>query len=92
MDRPQTRYTKTSDGVSIAYWDIGSGQPIVTVPRMPATHVELEWGVQLRARTLAVSSPVFFAGEPMTPHETVTLFLDGVCVARERPAAGGNSK
>ena len=35
---------------------------------------------QLRALTLAVSNPMFFAGEPMTPHEIVTLFLDGIRV------------
>lgn len=37
----------------------------------------------LRALTLAVSSPLFFAGDPVTPQEIVTLFLDGM---RLRPA------
>ncbi|MDP9237430.1 MAG: adenylate/guanylate cyclase domain-containing protein [Chloroflexota bacterium] len=47
---PQIRYAKTSDGVNIAYYAIGSGQPIVYVPPMPMTHVELEWRVDdLRA-------------------------------------------
>jgi AcrR family transcriptional regulator len=32
---------------------------------------------QLRALTLAVSNPMFYAGEPMTPREIVRLFLDG---------------
>jgi AcrR family transcriptional regulator len=31
----------------------------------------------LRAITFAVSNPVFFAGEPMTPRDIVRLFLDG---------------
>ncbi len=35
---------------------------------------------QLRALTLAVSTPMFFAGDPMTPQEIVTLFLDGIRV------------
>jgi AcrR family transcriptional regulator len=32
---------------------------------------------QLRALTLAVSNPMFYAGQPMTPSEIVRLFLDG---------------
>src|SRR5438067_645914 len=32
---------------------------------------------QLRALTLAVTNPTFFAGQPMTPQEIVRLFLDG---------------
>ena len=46
MDQPQIRYTKTSDGVSIAYFAIGSGRPLVYMPPMPTTHVELEWQVE----------------------------------------------
>ncbi len=47
---PQVRYARTSDGVSIAHWAIGSGQPIIYLPPMPITHVELEWQVDdLRA-------------------------------------------
>jgi AcrR family transcriptional regulator len=44
---------------------------------------------QLRAITFAVSNPVFFAGEPMSPHEIATLFLDGIRAANgERPLEG----
>jgi AcrR family transcriptional regulator len=35
-------------------------------------------GRQLRALTAAVSNPMLIAGEPMTPAEVVSLFLDGV--------------
>ena len=45
MNEPQIRYAKTSDGVSIAYYAIGSGPPVVYMPPMPVTHVELEWKV-----------------------------------------------
>jgi AcrR family transcriptional regulator len=41
---------------------------------------------QLRAITLAVSTPMFFAGKPMTPREIVALFLDGVRVPQRQPA------
>ena len=39
---PQIRYTKTSDGVSIAYYAIGRGPALVYMPPMPMTHLELE--------------------------------------------------
>lgn len=42
---------------------------------------------QLRALTLAVTNPVFFPGDQMSPREIVTLFLDGV---RRRPSSNGN--
>ncbi len=45
MEQPQIRYTKTSDGVSIAYYAIGRGPALVYMPPMPITHVELEWKV-----------------------------------------------
>ena len=41
---------------------------------------------RLRAMTLALSSPAFFAGAPATPREIVTLLLDGIRVrGRGRP-------
>ena len=43
MAAPQIRYAKTSDDVSIASFDVGSGTPLVFMPNMPFSHVELEW-------------------------------------------------
>ncbi|HEY7269726.1 MAG TPA: alpha/beta hydrolase, partial [Dehalococcoidia bacterium] len=40
---PRVQYTRTSDGVSIAYWSIGEGDPIVFMPSMPLSHIEFEW-------------------------------------------------
>ncbi|HEY8174030.1 MAG TPA: adenylate/guanylate cyclase domain-containing protein [Dehalococcoidia bacterium] len=45
MAEPQIRYTKTHDGVSIAYYAIGRGPVLVYMPPMPMTHLELEWKV-----------------------------------------------
>ncbi len=39
---PRIQYAKTKDGVSIAYWTLGEGNPIVHLPP-PITHIELEW-------------------------------------------------
>jgi class 3 adenylate cyclase/pimeloyl-ACP methyl ester carboxylesterase len=44
---PRIQYTKTSDGVNIAYWVMGSGPPIVWMPTIPATHIEREWELPL---------------------------------------------
>jgi class 3 adenylate cyclase len=40
---PRVQYTRTSDGVSIAYWTVGEGDPIVFMPSVPASHIEFEW-------------------------------------------------
>ena len=43
---PRIQYASTSDGVSIAYWSIGEGLPIVNPPpAMPWSHIELEWQI-----------------------------------------------
>ncbi len=39
---PQIRYAKTSDGVNIAYWSIGSGVPVVMMD-MPCSNIRYEW-------------------------------------------------
>lgn len=47
---------------------------------------------QLRALTVAVTSPMFFAGEPLTPREIVTLLLDGIRVrGGGRPQRGNGA-
>ena len=40
---PRIQYAKTEDGVSIAYWTLGEGEPIVYLPWFPFGHIELEW-------------------------------------------------
>ncbi len=39
------QYCTTSDGVSIAYWSLGEGTPLVIMPNLPMSHVELEWQI-----------------------------------------------
>ncbi len=39
---PRIRYAKTSDGVSIAYWTLGEGIPLVHMPQGVFSHIELE--------------------------------------------------
>ena len=39
------QFTRTSDDVGIAYWEIGSGIPIILVHNWSISHAELEWTV-----------------------------------------------
>jgi class 3 adenylate cyclase/pimeloyl-ACP methyl ester carboxylesterase len=43
MDSPPIQYAKTSDGVNIAYWAIGAGPPLVILPNLLGSNVQLEW-------------------------------------------------
>jgi class 3 adenylate cyclase/pimeloyl-ACP methyl ester carboxylesterase len=40
---PRIQYAQTADGVSIAFWTRGKGEPFVCMPNVPWSHVELEW-------------------------------------------------
>src|SRR4030042_185291 len=40
---PRIQYAKTADGVSIAFWTLGEGMPLVCVPNVPWSHIQVEW-------------------------------------------------
>lgn len=40
---PQIQYATTPDNVSIAFWTLGEGAPLVHLPWFRASHVQLEW-------------------------------------------------
>ena len=39
---PKVRYTTASDGVHIAYWEIGEGPPLIYLPAVPFSHIQME--------------------------------------------------
>ncbi|MEE9277337.1 MAG: alpha/beta fold hydrolase, partial [Dehalococcoidia bacterium] len=43
MDAPPIQYARTSDGVNIAYWIMGHGEPLIHDMLPAASHLELEW-------------------------------------------------
>ncbi len=45
MEAPLVRYTRTTDGVSIAYWAAGTGPPVVELPGLPHSHIQMEWEI-----------------------------------------------
>src|SRR3972149_341991 len=42
---PRIQYTKTSDGVSIAFWTLGEGMPFVLMAEPSLSHIQLEWQI-----------------------------------------------
>jgi class 3 adenylate cyclase len=44
---PSIRYAKTRDGVSIAYWTMGEGYPLLLVPPVPFGHIQVELEIPL---------------------------------------------
>ena len=41
---PRIQYAQTADGVSIAFWTLGEGMPLVHLPVL-FSHVQLEWQI-----------------------------------------------
>lgn len=42
---PDIRFTTTGDGVPIAFWEVGSGPPLLLAQNRSLSHAELEWAV-----------------------------------------------
>jgi len=42
---PRIQYAKTSDGVSIAFWTLGEGEPLVHMSEPGLSHIQLEWQI-----------------------------------------------
>jgi class 3 adenylate cyclase len=40
---PRIQYAQTKDGVSIAFWAMGEGTPLVGMTSLPFSHIQLEW-------------------------------------------------
>ena len=50
MVAPTVRFTSTADGVSIAYWSVGEGRPMILLPPLPHSHIQMEWDIPERRR------------------------------------------
>jgi len=42
---PRVQHTQTKDGVSIAYWTLGDGMPLVSMPALSLGHTQVEWEI-----------------------------------------------
>ncbi|MEK7251935.1 MAG: adenylate/guanylate cyclase domain-containing protein [Actinomycetota bacterium] len=47
---PGIQFARTADGVNIAFWTMGDGAPLVAMPSMPWSHLQLEWSIPEVAR------------------------------------------
>ena len=36
------QYAKTADGVSIAFWTLGEGMPLVNMPTVSFSHIQMD--------------------------------------------------
>ena len=43
MTEPRIQYAKTEDGVSIAFWTMGEGEPFLWMPMPIMSHILLDW-------------------------------------------------
>ena len=82
LARPNVRFTTTTDGVDIGFWEIGSGPPLLLAQNRSLSHAELEWTVPSMAALYMELARYFrvvrfdprgagISGEP--PEEGVTL-------------------
>jgi hypothetical protein len=64
VTEPRIQYAKTEDGVSIAYYTLGEGEPCVSLPIIPATGIdasqspELRWLGQRRTRSAGAQGTI----------------------------------
>ena len=45
MDAPPIQYCRTDDGVSIAWWSVGAGPPLLYLPQFGLHHAARAWEV-----------------------------------------------
>ncbi len=50
---PRIQYAKTKDEVSIAFWTLGEGMPVVQMPLGTFSHVEMDWRIMPGLRPIA---------------------------------------
>ncbi|TAK59378.1 MAG: alpha/beta fold hydrolase, partial [Dehalococcoidia bacterium] len=53
MTDPRIQYVTTGDGVSIAYAVTGEGRPLVRVPTLPVSHLQLLWQAEFARDTIS---------------------------------------
>ncbi|MDP9237940.1 MAG: adenylate/guanylate cyclase domain-containing protein [Chloroflexota bacterium] len=85
MTKPQIQYATTTDGVSIAYWTLGEGEPYIIAFTPGGSSIELEWEfpeAQWAYTQLAQHRTVVrldFRGDGLSSHPGETLSLEGFC-------------
>lgn len=84
MTEPRIQYARTSDGVSIAYCAFGDGPPLVHMPAIPFSHLQMErqvpdwrnWQDELAARFTLVRYDA--RGTGMSDREVIDFSLESM--------------
>jgi len=82
MTEPRIQYAKTKDSVSIAYWTMGEGNPLVHLSGVPISHIEAElqfpefraWHERMARKRMLVRFDVRGAG--LSDREVTEISLD----------------
>src|SRR2546423_11024036 len=78
---PDIRYATTSDGVSIAYWTMGEGEPLLMLQPPPFNNIEREWHEWEFHRLVARNPPLIrydCRGSGASPPNAVGFSAEGV--------------
>ena len=54
MTEPRIQYVTTGDGISIAYAVTGEGRPLLRVPTLPVSHLQLVWQAEFARDTIVM--------------------------------------
>jgi len=78
--RRDIRFTRTEDGVDIAFWEIGEGKPVVILNNFGISHAELEW---------TVPSIASFYVEMASRYRVIRLDPRGIGLSGDPPGGWG---
>ena len=78
MDYPHRniRFTRTEDGVDIAFWEVGKGHPLVIIQNFGLSHAEFEW---------AAPSLASFYTEVAERYRVIRIDPRGIGLSGDRP-------
>ena len=94
---PRIQYAQTTDGVSIAFWTLGKGMPLVLTPTTPFNHIELAWRVPDRRRLferLAQSGKLVHydsRGSGLSERNVADYSIESLILENDRHAAKARS-
>ena len=78
--RRDIRFTRTEDGVDVAFWEIGDGKPVIILNNFGISHAELEW---------TVPSLASFYIEMARRYRVIRFDPRGVGLSGDPPGGGG---
>ena len=83
VTEPRIQYVTTSDGISIAYAVTGEGRPLLRVPTLPVSHLQLMWHAEFARDANSISQGRTFVaydarGFGLSQHNVTDFSLDAL--------------